>query len=342
MIKKKDLKQSEVVFNEETHTYLRGEQRLSGITSLIHQVLQLGVYPDASDYVLKVQIPKAGYYGSCVHKAIQMWDDMGIECTVFPEKEHPTAGLLPAQEVSAELDTYKELKPYKCRTIATEFTVDYGMFASQIDSIWADEEDDGVILVDYKTNNLQYYPGNAKGLKEYLSWQLSCYAFMFEKQTGLKVKGLQAVWLRKGEGERWKIERQPDAQVKCLLDTMVTLTDYGFVYLNETMQVFNTHQLQKVVENNSSSLVVPQEITKAIAELVRAEKAAKTMKEKLRELMEQNGVTKWECDEFTASIGKASESQTFDSTSFKQAYPALYKQFTKTTTRKGSFKITAK
>lgn len=341
MITKADLKQSEVVFNEDAHTYLRGEQRLSGITSLIHQVLQLGVYPDASDFVLKVQIPKAGYYGTCVHKAIQMYDDMGIECVEFPEKPHPTAGMLPAQDVTGELDTYKGLKPYKCRTIATEFTVDYGMFASQIDSVWADEED-SIYLVDYKTNNLDYYPGNARGLKEYLSWQLSCYAFMFERLTGLKVKGLFGVWLRKGEGMRWNIERKPDEKVKMLLETRVTLTDNGFVYLNLDMQVYNTQQLVNKVVKTSSNLTVPQEITKAIADLLRAEKIAKTMKERLRELMEQNNVTKWECDEFTASIGKESTTTTFDSTAFKKEHPEMYKEFTKTSTRKGSFKITAK
>ena len=287
MIDKNDLKRSEVVFNEETHTYLRGEQRLSGITSLIHQVLQLGVYPDATDYVLKVQIPKAGYYGSCVHKAIQLWDELGIECTEFPEKQHPTAGTLPAQEVSEELNSYRDLL-CGLRTVACEYTVDYGNFASQIDSVKADEDDE-IFLVDYKTNNLQYYPGGRAGLEEYLSWQLSCYAFMFERLNNKKVAGLIAIWLRKGEGERWVIERKPDEQVKCLLDTLVTLTDHGFVYFNDTMQVYNTTQLQKVVEA-STSLTVPQEITKAIAELVRAEKAAKEMKERLRELMEKNNV----------------------------------------------------
>jgi hypothetical protein len=339
MINKSDLKQSEVVFNEETHTYLRGEQRLSGITSLIHQVLQLGVYPGASDYVLKVQIPKAGYYGSCVHKAIQTYDELGIECTEYPEKPHYTAGMLPAQDVSEELNSYKCLL-MGLRTVACEFTVDYGNFASQIDSVKADEDDD-IYLVDYKTNNLNYYPGGQAGLEEYLSWQLSCYAFMFEKQTGKKVAGLIAFWLRKGEGERWAIERKPDDQVKCLLDTLVSLTDHGFVYFNDTMQVYDTTQLQKVVET-STGLVVPQEITKAIADLVNAEKAAKEMKERLRSLMEQNNVTKWECDEFTASIGKESKATTFDSKAFEKADPETYKKYLKTTTRKGSFKITAK
>ena len=46
MIKFEDLKQSAVVFDEATHTYRRGDEKLSGITSLIHDVLQLGVYPD--------------------------------------------------------------------------------------------------------------------------------------------------------------------------------------------------------------------------------------------------------------------------------------------------------
>lgn len=339
MITKAELKKSEVVFNEEAHTYLRGEQRLSGITSLIHQVLQLGVYPGANDYVLKVQIPKAGYYGSCVHKAIQMYDELGIECTEYPEKPHYTAGMLPAQDVSEELNSYKCLL-MGLRTVACEFTVDYGNFASQIDSVKADEDDD-IYLVDYKTNNLNYYPGGQAGLEEYLSWQLSCYAFMFEKQTGKKVAGLIAFWLRKGEGERWAIERKPDDQVKCLLDTLVSLTDHGFVYFNDTMQVYDTTQLQKVVET-STGLVVPQEITKAIADLVKAEKAAKEMKERLRSLMEQNNVTKWECDEFTASIGKESKATTFDSKALEKADPETFKKYLKTTTRKGSFKITAK
>ena len=164
MIKFEDLKKSAVVFDEATHTYRRGDEKLSGITSLIHSVLQLGVYPDANEYVRNVQIPKAGYYGTCIHKAIQMYEDIGIEMTKFPEKPHPTAGMLPAQDVSIELETYKRLKPKKLRVIATEFTVSLGMFATQVDSVLADE-DDNIYLDDHKSNNLEYYPGGKEGLK---------------------------------------------------------------------------------------------------------------------------------------------------------------------------------
>lgn len=343
MIKFEDLKQSEVVFNEEAHTYLRGDEKLSGITSLIHSVLQLGVYPDANEYVRNVQIPKAGYYGTCIHKAIQMYEDIGIEMTKFPEKEHPTAGTLPAQDVSIELETYKRLKPKKLRVIATEFTVSFGMFATQVDSVLADE-DDNIYLDDHKSNNLDYYPGGKDGLKEYLSWQLSANAVMFENQTGLKVKGLYADWIRKGDGELWKIERVPDEKVLQLLSTeILPKPEGGFIYINEAMQVeaAKVEEVKPVVPN-SKDLAVPVEITTAIANLVKAEAAAKLMKEKLRELMEKHGVTKWECDAFTASIGKASTATSFDAKALEAADPETYKKYLKTTTRKGSFKITEK
>lgn len=351
MISKADLKQSEVVFNELAHTYLRGDMELSGITGLIHAVLLLGVYPDASDYVKKVQIPKAGYYGTCVHKSIQTWDELGIEMTQFPEKEHPTAGILPAQDVSAELAYYRKVKPRKCKTIANEFTVDYGNFASQIDCVWGDE-DGNIYLVDHKTNNLDYYPGGAAGLKEYLSWQLSCYAVMFEKQTGLKVKGLFGNWLRKGAGELWRIERKPDEQVTKLLNTDIWPNpEYDkddpfserWIYINPEMQVTAAKVEEvKPVATATDALAVPVDVVSAITALLRAEKAAKAMKEKLREIMEAAGVSKWECPEFTATIGKPSETTTFDSTALKKADPETYNKFLKTTTRKGSFKITAK
>ena len=337
MITRADLTQSEVVFNEETHRYLRGDAELSGITGLIHAVLLLGVYPDASDYVKKVQIPKAGYYGTCVHKAIQAWDELGIELTQFPEKEHPTAGILPAQDVSAELAYYRNVKPRNVKTVASEFTVDYINFASQIDCIWCDNEG-GIYLVDHKTNNLDYYPGGADGLKEYLSWQLSCYAVMFEKQTGKKVKGLIGNWMRKGAGELWRIERKPDELVQKLLSTDIMPDGNGrFVYLNQEMQVYAEKVEEVKPTESDSSLVVPSDVVTAIATLLRAEKAAKAMKERLRELMEAAGVSKWECDQFTATIGKASESTTFDSKAFQADNPDLYKQYLKKTTRKGSF-----
>ncbi len=167
---------------------------------------------------------------------------------------------------------------------------------------------------------------------------------MFENQTGLKVKGLYADWIRKGDGELWKIERVPDEKVLQLLGTEILPKPHGgFIYINEAMQVSTPHVEEvKPAEAKSEALVVPSEITTAIANLVKAEKVAKLMKERLRELMEKNNVTKWECDAFTASIGKASTATSFDAKALEAADPETYKKYLKTTTRKGSFTIKEK
>ena len=165
---------------------------------------------------------------------------------------------------------------------------------------------------------------------------------MFEQlNPDKKVKGLIGLWLRGDDHQQWSIKRQPDEQVEKLLNTVALLGEDGWVYLNGEMQVDVADNTPKVYD--TSDLAVPVEITTAIANLLKAEKIAKQMKEKLREMMEQNGISKWECDEFTASIGKSSESTSFNADQFKQDHPELYKEYyNKKITKKGSFKITAK
>ena len=339
-------KESDVVFDEATHTYTRDGQQLSGITSLIHSVLRLGVYPGASDYAKEVAIPQAGYYGSCVHEAIRIYDEVGIEVTSYDASVAPNGTELPAQDVSADLECYKRLIPAGMRVMESEFTVSLGMFASKIDGIWCNGKAE-VYLVDYKTNNLDSYPGGDAGLREYLSWQLSCYAVMFELQTGLKVKGLYGMHLRHGEGQLWEIERKSDEQVLKLLDTMILPNpDYDptdidslrFIYINDEMQVADTTEVVATAED----LDVQQAFLDAFVEIMQAEAKAKELKENLRAMMEKHGVTKFECDQFTASIGKASVQERFDSKTFKEAEPELYGQYVKKSQVKGKFSIKLK
>lgn len=345
-----DFKASDVVFNEELHTYTRGEQQLSGITSLIHSVLRLGVYPKAEDKVKEILIPQAGYYGTCIHQAIQSWDELGIEMTQFPEKEHETAHFgvvtFPAQDVSADLAYYKTLLPEGWRVLANEFTVSYGDFASQIDIVWGDDED-GVWLVDTKSNNIDAYPGRKEGLKEYLSWQLSCYAFMFEHQTGLKVKGLKGNWMRKGTGEMWGIERKPDELVKKLLETTILpnpdydpmdIESHRFIYINDEMQVAEEVEVVATPDD----LAIEQDFIGEVVKILEYEAKAKELKERLRKEMEKHGVTKFECDQFSASIGKPSTREDFDKKKFQEENPELYEQYKKTTKVSGKFSLKLK
>lgn len=327
------LAQSPVVFDAEKHTYMDGNRQLSGITSLIKSVLHLGIYPNADAQAQQISIPRAGYYGNCVHKAIYDYDRIGIKFTEFPEKVHVTQDfgvqLFPAINVADELDAYIAKRGDR-EVVESEYTVSYGDYASKIDSIWKDG--DKIILVDFKTNNVSSYPGGKAALIEYLSWQLSCYAFMFWKQTGIKadIKGMH---IRGTEAMLWDVPMQPMEKVEQLLNTPWEIIDGAFVYTNPAMQV---------VEADPSSLVVPSEVTSAIANLIKAEKLAKEMKERLRELMTEHGIVKWECDYFTASLSRDTTSDKFDQVSFKSDHPEMYDKYIKTTPVKGSLRIKAK
>ena len=337
------LNMSEVVFNEEEHSYCRGEERLSGITSLIHSVLRLGIYPDADPMVKQIFIPRAGYHGTCVHHAIQTLETLGIEETHHPAIEYETEDfgtvVFPEQDVQPELEGYKQfVEQYGLHCIASEYTVDYGSFASQIDAVDEDGSKD-VYLVDYKTNNVDAYPGGKEGLKQYLSWQMSCYAFMFErKNPDKRVKGLIGLWLKGDKWEAWDIVRQPDEKVKCLLDTAVLPSDEGFIYINQEMQVEETVD----VVATEKDLAIEEDFIGEVAKILEYEAKAKELKEQLRAMMEKNGVSKFECDLFSASIGKPSKREDFDKKAFQEANPELYKQYTKTSSVKGKFTLKLK
>lgn len=339
------LNMSDVVFNEEGHSYCRGEERLSGITSLIHSVLRLGIYPDADPKVEQIFISRAGRHGSCVHHAIQTLETIGVEETQYPAVEHETQDfgvvIFPEQDVQPELDSYKQfLEQYGLHCIASEYTVDYGQYASQIDAV--DEDfSDHIYLVDYKTNNVDAYPGGKEGLQLYLSWQMSCYAFMFErKNPDKKVKGLIGLWLKGDKWEAWDIVRQPDEKVKCLLETTALPADKGFIYLNPEMQVEETAVVE--VAATPDDLAIGQDFISEVVKILEYEAKAKELKERLRAMMEKNGVTKFECDLFSASIGKSSTATSFDAKALEAADPETYKKYLKTTVRKGSFTIKAK
>ena len=337
------LKLSDVVFNEETHSYRRGEERLSGITSLIHSVLRLGVYPEADEMVKQIMIPRKGYHGTCVHHAIQTLETLGIEEVNYPAVEHETKDfgvvLFPEQDVQPELDSYKRfIEESGLHCIASEYTVDYGQYATQIDGVDENKAKE-IYLVDYKTNNVKAYPGGKEGLQEYLSWQLSCNAFMFElKNPDKKVKGLIGLWLEGDKWEAWDIKRQPDEKVKCLLETTALPSDKGFVYVNQEMQV------EDVVEAVATpdDLAVGQDFLGEVVKILEYEAKAKELKDQLRAMMEKNGVTRFECDLFSASIGKPSTREDFDKTAFKEANPELYKEYLKTASVKGKFTLKLK
>lgn len=355
-------KQSPVVFNEELHSYQLGEKRLLGITGLIHSVLGLGVYPEADDYVKDFIIPKAGSRGTAIHHAIQTYDQLGIRQTNqtvntrYGCRERDNIQYKDEEwEVSQELDNYiRHLNGFE--PLANELTVsDNEKWASQIDNVWRREDTGGIWLVDTKSNNIDLYPlcgyGNpnhfnsgTEALQEYLSWQLSIYAELFEAENpGLKVEGLACNWLRKDKAAFWVIKRKSPELVQELLKTEYVFTDNGPAYFHHDVTVFGIDPNLPVNTKKEVPAIVPQDVVNYIAGLMDLEKETKAKlddaKASLRAAMEQHGIKSWDSGLFKATIAADSERAAFDATAFKKDHPDLYEQYTIKKQTKGGFTL---
>lgn len=335
------LANSPVVFSENPHGYFLDCIRLSGITTLIKAATGLGEYPEASDYVKEFLIPKAGEKGTAVHHAIELYDTTGEKQT---EYDLPLNGHL---DVSAQLENYIMLRE-GYEPIANEYTVsDNCMYASNIDNVWQKIETGGIWLVDTKTNNLDLYPGGEEALIEYLSWQLSCYAYLFELQNpGLKVEGLLGNWFRDDQCKQWTIERKEDSLIKELLDTDYELTGHGFTYDVKDKSKFAYGCTS--VATTENALDLPQQFIDSIAFILQEEAAMKKRLEELKVTLKNamlgapEPVKKWDAGKFTATIAKDSIVNSFDTTKFKAEHPDLYEKYVKQSVRQGGLTIKLK
>lgn len=157
------LKESSVVFNQEEHTYLLNGNLLSGVTSLLNRQLFQKKYDTIDEAILR----KAAERGSLIHETIELVDSLGVASDM------------------AEVQAYLDIKAKNnLTTHCNEYLVsDNEHIASSIDIVF-----DDCSLADIKTTS--------KLDKEYVSWQLSIYAYLFELQNPtLKANKLFAIWL---------------------------------------------------------------------------------------------------------------------------------------------------
>ena len=268
-------------------------------------LLHRQLFESKYDGIPKAVMDAAAERGNAIHRQVEMYESFGGE------------------NFDDEVNAYIKLKANnKYDTVATEWLVsDNEHVASSIDVVF--EKGKKFYLCDIKTTS--------RLDMEYLSWQLSIYKYLLLLDNPkAKIGGLVACWLPKaqyGSPKMVEVAEKPMEWVKELIECDAR----GEKWVNPEKPAVQ-----------DTSLVVPQELTRAVADFLRAEKQAKEMKERLRELMEKHGVSKWENDDFVATLTAPSESTSFDTKAFKAAHPEEYEHYLKTTARKGSFKIALK
>lgn len=293
------LVKSPVAFNEENHTYFLGEKQLRGITGMISRQLFPDKYKGVPDHVMR----RAANKGSRIHSQCEFVDSTGFE----PE--------------SIEAENYlRERMNAGYDALANEYTVsDEEYFASNIDCVW--EKEGEISLADIKTTY--------RIDKEFLSWQLSIYAYLFERQNpGLKVRNLYGVWLRGDKSELIPVERRSDEEVMRLMECEVK----GEKYLST--EIAPAGNLQLMTAAAVQMLIDIQE------ELDFAKEQSEQMKEGLKNAMIENGVNVWDAGRLRASVTPATTGKSFDTKAFQTDYPDLYSKYLKSVEKKASIRIT--
>lgn len=284
------LKKSKVVFYPATHTYVTPDGRmLDGITGMISRQL----FPNKYDGVDEETMRNAAERGSFIHSVCELVDSLNIE------------------HESPEAMGYKELKDtYGLRHEESEYLVsDNVHFASCIDKVYRDGEST-FTLADIKTTY--------KLDKEYVRWQLSIYAYLFERQNpGAKVLHLYAIWLRGERHELVEVERIPDDVVVSLMEHEVGGEQFTNPY---APSVTDTSLPEKYAAMED-----------AIAEI---DRQYKYWSEKKKELadgvkfeMQNAGVSKWVGDRVSFTRKEDSEREDFDKKRFAADHPDLYKAY---------------
>lgn len=184
---------SHVNFDSEAHVYSMGSRCFISVTSLIKKYIQ----PNKYSGVDPVLLSNKAEYGKMVHAAIEEYH-MGLPVGTDNE------------DVNAYI-RFAQMTGFGKTVVASEYIV-------------SDEESvagttDQVTQINEHMFGLWDVKTTAEVDKEYCSWQLSIYSYLFEKQNpGDKVVELGIHHLKNGKHEPVHLDRIPDEVVESLIE----------------------------------------------------------------------------------------------------------------------------
>lgn len=287
------MKKSKVNFEPESHTYTIDGLPLTGVTTILGSVLFGDKYKEVPDAIMR----KAAERGTFIHNACQMLHD-GIEIDNVPEVE-----------------SWKQImKSNQLLVAETEFLVsDELRVATKLDYLLDDNS-----IVEQKTTYILD--------EEYVSWQLSIAAYLFELQTGIKPPHLYVLWTRGFESKFAEIERKSNDQVKQVIDAY-----------------FNNEQLPELLNKHD----IPRSVLEIENLIYENEVRIKELKEKqdeykalLLEQMSTREAKKWETPHLNITKKEATTRKSFDSARFKKENPEQFNLYQKESKVKESILIT--
>ena len=289
-MKNAELTQSKVKFIAETHQYFNADGvGLSGVTSIINKY----IFPDKYKGVSEEVLQQAAERGTLIHTLCEEYATEGKVTMFMPDE---VAGFIAATQ--------------GVKFIAAEYLVsDDEHVATMIDLV-----DTDLNLYDIKTTSTLD--------REYLGWQLSIEAALFEIQNpGKQVGKLVGVWLRPDRCEMVEVKRLPDKAVEALIIAHIEGAE-TFDNPLKQLDTTETEYVEKLVD-----------IERAIINL---ETEAKKMKEARQQYtdfllaeMQKRGVKTLETDNIKLTVKAAYTQKKLDSTRLKADHKELCEKYEK-------------
>ena len=196
-----------IEFIEEEHIYLIDGVIVPSVSEILHFIFP-NKYKDVPEHILESKAE----YGTKIHESIEMYE-ANLKTM---SKEEAFDVTIQAKELNyiqiASLKQYLKLKEeYNIKVLDQEQMIHFeDKYAGRFDMIA--NINNIYSLCDIKTT--------AELDKEYLSWQLSLYAYAYEKlNSSNHFEKLYAIWLpKKGLGQIIEIERKSEKEILKVLE----------------------------------------------------------------------------------------------------------------------------
>lgn len=291
------LKLSDVRFDQELHKYTLNGVELQGITGMLSRHIFPDEYKDVPQFILD----RAKDKGSFIHECCELVDELDV----IPD--------------CPEARAYARLRDDNLflRHEASEYVVsDNKHFASCIDKVYRLNEDT-FMLADIKTT----YKLNI----DYVSWQLSVYAYLFELQNpSAKIERLSAIWLRDNNAKLVDVQRIDNEIImdllKCELEGRLLILD------KKTTLPAKYSSMEAEIKN-----IIEQEKEWS--------KKKKTLIDGIRKEMVLSGEYNWLGNNIKITRNKETIKKDFDKEAFKNDFPELYAKYIREVPVSGSLTI---
>lgn len=291
-----------VYFEKLSHVYINGDGKpLMGVTSLLKKH---GLSPDYTNIPEKV-LKEAAEKGTLLHEQIESYDNGEVSI------------------LTPLLKTYKKVcKDNDLHFIANELLVtDNETVASMIDGVYSGSNPSSVRLVDYKSTSKIHWRS--------VSWQLSLYKWLFERQyPGVKVESLHVLHIDKKKEEVigfFPVDIIPDSEVNALFDC----ERRGEIYQDKAVHEVAPFIAEVDLASYLANYMKVQEMKAAVKEL---ESRLKEIDSQILQHMLDNGINEMQAgDEGVFRVTKEYTKTTLDSTKLKKDLPEVYEKYSKET-----------